>query len=177
MNVYIIIGAGVVILVALFLFLNKNKSNTEEKKRPTNNAASVKKPAREEVQREVPKQRVKKAPQIALPQCNFSPFDHSRLFDMGLEKEEVSEFIQELIPQIASQIPRIEKALVNSNFVELESLTHAIKGSSTTVGTGGVADLLSEFNTYLKEGTEKEVILTYIKYLKHYHAQLVKQYS
>lgn len=168
MNVYLIIGAGAVILVALFLFLNKSKSkskkSTEEKKSSTQNNTSIKEPVRQE------------KPRVKLPQCNFPPFDHSRLAEMGLAEDEVSEFIQELIPQIGAQIPLIEAALENSDFDELEHLTHAIKGSSSTVGSGGVSDLLAEFNTYTKAGKEKEIILHYIKYLKHYHAQLLKQY-
>ena len=48
----------------------------------------------------------------------------------------------------------------------MERLTHAIKGSSTTVGSGGVSDLLVDYNTYLKKGTEVAVLKEYQKKLK-----------
>jgi HPt (histidine-containing phosphotransfer) domain-containing protein len=59
----------------------------------------------------------------------------------------------------------------------MERLTHSIKGSSTTVGTGGVSDLLVDFNTYLKTGRELAIAEAYLEQLKHYCEELKQQYS
>jgi len=67
--------------------------------------------------------------------------------------------------------------LAKEDYHSMERLTHSIKGSSTTVGTGGIADLLVECNTYLKSGTEKAIAEAYLKHLKHYAAELEKQFA
>ena len=96
---------------------------------------------------------------------------------MGLSENEAVEFIQELIPQIETQIPLIQEAMDKEDFYSMERLTHSIKGSSTTVGSGGVSDLLVAYNTYLKTGDEIEIAKEYQKYLKHYCAELKTQYA
>lgn len=113
---------------------------------------------------------------IDLPEANYPKFNHLRLLDMGLSPEEAKEFVAELIPQIGVQIPLIKEAMKSSDFHSIERLTHSIKGSSTTVGTGGVSDLLVDFNTYVKTGTEPTIIEAYFKHLIHYHEELKKQY-
>ena len=112
-----------------------------------------------------------------LPKCKYPTFNFERLLSMGLSENEAIEFTQELIPQIKTQIPLIQEAIDKEDFQNIERLTHSIKGSSTTVGTGGVSDLLVEFNTYLKSGKELPVINEYIKYLKQYSQDLEKQFS
>ena len=112
-----------------------------------------------------------------IPECNYPKFDHSRLVEMGLSDDEAEEFVAELIPQLETQIPLIKEAMEISDIHNIERLTHSIKGSSTTVGTGGISDLLVEFNTYVKTGTEPNIIEAYFKYLKHYTQELKEQYS
>jgi HPt (histidine-containing phosphotransfer) domain-containing protein len=133
------------------------------------------KPAAEPVQksREEP-EKVQKSIPVSLG--NYPSFSHARLLKMGLSEEEAQEFVAELIPQIETQIPLIEEALKRSDFHTMERLTHSIKGSSTTVGSGGVSDLLVDFNTYLKSGTEPAIVEAYLKQLKHYCKALEAQY-
>jgi len=114
---------------------------------------------------------------IDLPECNYPKFDHSRLLDMGLSQEEAQEYVQELIPQIGAQIPLIKEAIEIPDFENMEQLTHSIKGSSTTVGTGGISDLLTDFNTYIKTGTEPAIVEAYFEQLNHYYEELKQQYS
>jgi len=114
---------------------------------------------------------------IAITLADYPKFDNSRLLDMGLSQDEANDFVKELIPQIGAQIPLIREALESSDFDTLERLTHSIKGSSTTVGTGGVADLISDFNTYLKSGAELSIAEAYIEQLNHYYEELKKQYA
>jgi len=111
-----------------------------------------------------------------LPKGEYPEFNYERLIEMGLSEEEAHEFIQELIPQIGEQIPLIDEALKIPDFHKMERLTHSIKGSSTTIGTGGVSDLLVEYNTYLKTGDEVPVAEAYQAHLKHYFEKLKKQF-
>jgi hypothetical protein len=113
---------------------------------------------------------------IELPEDNYKPFSHQRLLDMGLGEEDAKEFVQELIPQIEEQIPQIEQALEEEDFHKMERLTHSIKGSSTNVGTGGVADVLSDYNTYLKTGENKAIAARYLELLKTYLQKLKARY-
>ncbi|WP_295417740.1 hypothetical protein [Sulfurovum sp.] len=114
---------------------------------------------------------------IALPKASYPKFDHSRLIDMGLSQEEAKEFIQELITQIKTQIPLIKEAMYDLDFHTMERLTHSIKGSATNIGTGGVSDLLVDYNTYLKTGKEIAIIQRYLMYLQYQLKELEKQYS
>jgi HPt (histidine-containing phosphotransfer) domain-containing protein len=115
-------------------------------------------------------------PATELPKGEYPDFNYERLIEMGLSEEEALEFIQELIPQIAEQIPLIDDAMKIPDFHQMERLTHSIKGSSTTIGTGGVSDLLVEYNTYLKTGTELPVAEAYQEHLKRYFEKLKKQF-
>jgi len=117
------------------------------------------------------------AEKIDLPECKYPKFDYSRLLKMGLGENEAVEFVKELIPQIKTQIPLIKEAIEASDFHNIERLTHSIKGSSTTVGSGGVSDLLVEFNTYVKTEKEIPVIEAYLKHLTHYCKELEKEYA
>jgi hypothetical protein len=114
---------------------------------------------------------------IDLPTGNYPKFNHSRLLKMGLSEDEAKEFVKELIPQIGTQIPLIKEAMEIPDFHRMERLTHSIKGSSTTVGTGGVSDLLVDYNTYLKTGTELVISEAYFNHLNYYYEELKKQYS
>lgn len=111
-----------------------------------------------------------------LPEANYPQFTHVRLVEMGLSDEEAKEFVAELIPQIEVEIPLIEKAIEAGNFDEIERITHGIKGSASNLGTGGVSDLLADFNTYLKSGTDEDITKAYLKHLIHYTNELKTQY-
>ena len=112
-----------------------------------------------------------------LPEANYPEFSHIRLVEMGLSEEEAKEFVAELIPQLETEIPLLEAALKEGDFHKMERLTHGIKGSATNLGTGGVADLLAEYNTYLKTGTDIDIAEAYIEHLKEYTNALKIQYS
>ncbi len=112
-----------------------------------------------------------------LPEGNYPKFSHARLVDMGLSDEEAKEFVGELIPQIEVEIPLIEVAMEGGDFHKMERLTHGIKGSATNLGTGGVSDLLVDYNTYLKTGTDIDIAKAYFEHLVRYTAELKTQYS
>jgi len=111
----------------------------------------------EEVEPEVEEEK-EPAEAKELPECKYPPFTHVRLVEMGLSDDEAIEFVNELIPQLEEQVPLIEAAINNADFHKIEKLTHGIKGSATNLGTGGVSDLLVEFNTYLKSEVDSDVV-------------------
>jgi HPt (histidine-containing phosphotransfer) domain-containing protein len=114
---------------------------------------------------------------VELPEANYPRFDHSRLIDMGLSEEDAKEFVRELILQIKTQLPLIKEAMDISDFQRMEELTHSIKGSATNLGTGGISDLISDYDTYLKTGTELAIVEAYFEHLNHYYEELKEQYS
>jgi len=120
---------------------------------------------------EVPKETKK------LPEANYPQFTHVRLVEMGLSDDEAKEFVAELIPQIEVEIPLIEAAIQDGDFHKIERLTHGIKGSATNLGTGGVSDLLTDYNTYLKTGTDSDIAQAYLEHLVHYTNELKTQYT
>ena len=204
---YIIISVFILILVLFVYREYKNEKKYEEERRQrrqdTRKKAKkpIEKPSIKEAPKKVPiekkpspapvqkktieKETVKKETaevieepkDIAISLSDYPKFDHSRLIEMGLSQEEAKEFVRELIPQIGSQIPLIKEAMAIPDFHEMERLTHSIKGSSTTVGTGGVSDLLADFNTYLKSGAEPAIAEAYVEQLKYYCEELKEQYS
>jgi len=114
---------------------------------------------------------------VTLPVANYGRFDHNRLIDMGLSEEEAVGFVKELIEQIKAQIPLIKEAMEEADFTRMERLTHSLKGSATNIGTGGIADLLVKYNTYLKTGKELPIAKGYFKHLEDSLEQLNRQYA
>ncbi len=108
---------------------------------------------------------------------SYPPFTHARLVDMGFSDKEARAFVAELIPQLETQIPLIKNAIDTSDFYQAEKLTHHIKGSATNIGTGGISDLLVEYNRYLKSGTDITIINAYFKDLIRYTDELKLQYT
>ena len=96
---------------------------------------------------------------------------------MGLSDEEAKEFVAELIPQLEVEIPLIEAAIQDGDFDKMERLTHGIKGSATNLGTGGVSDLLVDYNTYVKTGTDTDIGKAYLEHLVRYTNELKAQYA
>jgi len=179
----VIIGV-IVLIIAIVVYVEyKNEKTYQEERKRRSEARRTPKPS--EKKERVQKRAVEEiAPTVKteektyeLPACKYPEFDYSRLLKMGLSENEAIEFIKELIPQLKSQIPLIKEAMDKEDFHSMERLTHGIKGSSTTVGTGGVSDLLSEFNTYLKTGKEVAVAEAYFKNLNRYTDELEKQFA
>ena len=168
----------------------KREAEAAEKKR---REAALKEEAERQAQKEAEEQRLKAEKHAAEEEAkategkerislqalpDYPAFDHSRLLKMGLSDAEAKEFIEELIPQIETQLPLIEKALQEEkpDFEQIEHLTHSIKGSSTNIGTGGVADLLVDYNTYLKTGDNPAQARVYLEGLAQQLEKLKAQY-
>jgi len=163
---------ALIILVIFIEYKNERKYQEEKKK---SNVEKNKHKTHIQPEHKIDLKATTKIPKTI--QVKYPQFTHERLIKMGLSEVEVREFIAELIPQIEIQIPLIKDAINLSNFHQVERLTHHIKGSATNIGTGGVADLLVEYNTYIKSGTDIATIESYFQELIHYTNELKEQYT
>ena len=187
---------GLIIILVIFIEYRNEKKYQEERRKEREKPTVKKRPRTTQSVREQTPRRIRKKeeikkqeepkkeevkqeqkPQKQLPQCSYPTFSHDRLIDMGLSDEESKEFVAELIPQLETQIPLIKEAMENSNFHQMERLTHNIKGSATHLGIGGISDLLVECNTYLKTGTDSDIAKVYFDNLIHYTEELKNQYT
>jgi len=112
-----------------------------------------------------------------MPNYNYDSFSHSRLVKMGFSDKEAKEFVLELIPQIASQMPILQEAIEKRNITLIDEITHDIKGSSGSIGSGGITDLMNDFNAYIKRGDDIEVLQAYYKNVEYYYKALKQQYQ
>jgi predicted lipid-binding transport protein (Tim44 family) len=159
---------------------NIEKPNTKPKQNEINSTSfeNTKIPEITKTQiKPTPSTKEETAPKHILPECNYDTFNHNRLLDMGLSNDEAKEFVQELIDQLEEHSSQIKTAIAHTNIEEIEKLTHTIKGSASNIGTGGVTNLLDEFNTYLKDGTDMNIIEKYSNALMEYTTKLKIQYA
>jgi len=205
MFLWIILAVFILLIATIIIFEIRNerkyqKSRREEKSKYQKPKREEKRPPRKPrikiepqtptapkvIQEAIPteepvKEPVKKTepeiPKKILPECQYPTFKHDRLLEMGLSDSDAKEFVEELITQLDEQTNKIDDAINNANIHELELITHMIKGSASNLGTGGITDLLTEFNTYLKEGTDSDIIQTYANALTKYTSKLKAQYA
>ena len=119
-----------------------------------------------------------KIPPIELPSKIYKPFSNARAVDLlGLSQEEADMFIGELIEQFNSELPALEEAVQQKNHARIETISHSLKGSSTSLGTGGVSDVLIDFNTYVKTGNDSQIIEAHLENLKHYLIDLKRVFG
>jgi len=109
---------------------------------------------------------------------HYAPFDHSRTMEeFGLSKEDADDFIVELIQQIEAEMPALETAVETKDNKRIEDISHMIKGSATNLGTGGAADVLVDFNTYMKTGGDPAVIAMHMRHLHRALGDLKEQFQ
>ncbi len=145
----------------------ERKAKEEAERKEAQRKAEEARRAQEEAEKaRAEKVAEEKAAETAVAVPEYPAFDHARLVEMGLSEDEAKDFAKDLIAQIEEQLPLIEKALQDADFEQVERLTHSIKGSATNIGTGGVADLLNEYNTYLKAENDPAQAKAYYEALK-----------
>ncbi len=117
-------------------------------------------------------------PLIELPSKIYNPFSNARAVEfLGLSQEEADMFIGELIAQLDTELPHLEKAVQQKDYEKIETISHSLKGSATSLGTGGVSDVLIDFNTYIKTGNDNQIIEAHLDNLKHYLIDLKRVYG
>ncbi|MEA3491361.1 MAG: Hpt domain-containing protein [Campylobacterota bacterium] len=187
MSLYIIIPILLILLIAVVAFIvlrKKHASKSIEREEPSETKerkrreVDVKTTTREQPpQRSFEQEERVKETTKELPNGEYPDFNHSRLMDMGLSQTDANIFVHDLIVQIEDHIPKIEAAIRDREYDEIEHLTHSIKGSATNLGTGGIADVLVDYNTYCKTGKDDEVLLAYMMILKTHQVKLKEQFS
>jgi len=114
----------------------------------------------------------------AIRQKSYGPFSHQRLVEtMGLSPEEADEFVLELIHQLEEAIPLIDRSIEDGKFEEIEHITHGLKGAATNIGSGGVADILVDYNSEMKECKDIDVAKSYQDLLRGAVSDLKIEYS
>ena len=160
-----------VVLVAFVIFIEyKNEKKYQEQRRK-------KLSGKPKIDTEKKPDLKNKTVKPSLPKADYPKFSHQRLIDMGLSNDESKAFVLELIPQIEIQFSLIKDALSKHDYPAMERLTHSIKGSATNIGTGGVSDLLIDYNTYLKTGSDFHIAEAYFSHLIDYTNELKSQYT
>jgi HPt (histidine-containing phosphotransfer) domain-containing protein len=108
---------------------------------------------------------------------DYGNFSHQRLIDdMGLTDAEAQEFVQELIHQLEATVDELDRLIEAGEYERLERVTHGVKGASLNVGEGGVAQLLVDYNTYLKSASHPTIVQAYQQRFKELVAALKSQY-
>lgn len=108
----------------------------------------------------------------------YGTYDHSRLTrEIGLSSAEADEFVMELIAQIEQDIPRLDTLIEKRDFAMAERVTHGLKGASLNIGENGIAQLLVDYNTYLKANHDPLVVEAYQQRLKEMLGELKEEYS
>ena len=204
---WITISLILLAIIVLFLFAFRSKRASDaylenlkgkiketEKQKPTKAAepankkaqpsVSAQKPIKKKVKEEIkaptkPEPIVEEKPQVILPKRDYPHFDNARAVEqLGLSQEEADMFITELIELIDTELSGLETAVHNEEYDIIENISHMIKGSATSLGSGGVADVLVDFNTYVKdEEPNIKVIHAHLDNLKHYLDELKKQFG
>jgi len=109
---------------------------------------------------------------------NYATFDNTRTMEeFGLSREEANDFILDLITQVEEELVNLEAAVEAHDTKKIEDISHMIKGSATNLGTGGIADVLVDFNTYMKSASEPEVIASHMRNLHRAYDELKTQFS
>jgi len=173
-----IILSTFLVLIAFLIFIEyKNEKKYQVQKRQKN-STSPNKQTKKQIKKETKKVKPHTTiPTPSLPKANYVQFSHQRLIDMGLSNEEAIAFVLELIPQIESQLPLIKASLIKHDYHAIEELTHSIKGSAANIGIGGVSDLLVDYNTYLKTGSDFSIVEAYYNHLIYYTNELKLHYT
>ncbi len=127
--------------------------------------------------------RPEKRPEPEVPAKSFEPkpypeYDNTRAMEqLGLSQEEADMFISELVVQIEEELPNLDAAYEQNDLERLEKVSHMLKGSATSLGEGGVADILVELNTYCKSGKDRGVIGEHLKNLHYYFGKLKEKFG
>lgn len=108
----------------------------------------------------------------------YPTYSNQRAIDqLGLTQEEADEFVVELIGQIEAEIPNLKSAVAEGDIEKIERVSHMLKGSATSLGEGGIADQLVEFNTYCKHGSDPKVVEGFMKTFHREFAALKTQFG
>lgn len=115
---------------------------------------------------------------IEIPTKRYPKYDNSRAVnEMGLTQEEADGFVHELAKAIEAEIPRIEESILGSEYKPVEEIVHTITGSSSTLGSGGIASALISFYTAVQHRDSFQKLYVHLQNVKYYLDELKTQYG
>ncbi|MCF6201562.1 MAG: Hpt domain-containing protein [Hydrogenimonas sp.] len=150
-----------------------NSIETESKKSlpAENQFTQIPKPSLE-------KEEIKSTAAEVILQKSYGHFSHQRLVEsMGLNQSEADEFVLELIHQLENALPELDRKVQERDFEEIEHITHGLKGAALNIGSGGVADILVDYNQEMKESKSAEAAEAYQELLRRAISDLKIEYS
>jgi len=113
------------------------------------------------------------ASNIEIPTKQYAQYDNCRAVEeMGLTKEEADGFVLDLVKAINAEIPRIEQAILSSDYKRVEEIVHTITGSSSTLGSGGVSSALISFYTAVQHRDTLQDLYVHLQNIKYYIEEL-----
>jgi len=108
-----------------------------------------------------------------IPTKQYAPYSNSRAVEeMGLTQEEADLFEKDLVTAIEAEIPKIEKAILASDYKTIEEIVHTITGSSSTLGSGGVSSALISFYAAVQHRDSFKTLYIHLQNLKYYISEL-----
>jgi len=115
---------------------------------------------------------------IDIPTKAYPKYDNIRAVDeMGLTREEADSFVLDLIKAIEAEIPRIEEAILGSDYKTVEEIIHMITGTSSTLGTGGISSAFISFYTSVQHRDNFQSLYIHLQNVKYYLDELKGQYT
>lgn len=113
---------------------------------------------------------------VEIPTKKYPKYDNTRAVnEMGLTQEEADSFVHDLVEAIGSEIPRIEEAIIGSDYKTIEEIVHTITGSSSTLGTGGISLALISFYTSVQHRDTFQKLYVHLQNVKYYLNELKDQ--
>jgi HPt (histidine-containing phosphotransfer) domain-containing protein len=175
--------AMIVFLLLLTLFKGKkmlNKMNSGRHSQAEELKALlddyVKTPAKSAGKSAAPETKQQEA--ITIPTKEYPPFDNSRaVIELSLSQQEADMFVGELIKAVDAEVKKLDNAIADENIREIEEITHTITGSASTIGYGGITNVLIDFYTAVQHRETYPVLKTHLANLKYYLAQLKEQHA
>ncbi|GEM_PF-5524195 len=107
----------------------------------------------------------------------YPAFDHSIAIEQfGLQESEVNEFISDLIAQIDGEIPALTASIDSGDYSDIRRISHLLKGSSLSLGSGGVTDAISALDHSAIADENIQKLQQHLADIKYYLEELKKSY-
>jgi len=106
---------------------------------------------------------------IVIPTKAYSKYGNARAVDeMGLTQEDADSFVHDLVKALDSEVPRIEEAILSSDYKNIEEIVHTNTGSSSTLGSGGGSLALIRFFTTGQHRDNFQKLYVHFQNVKYY---------
>lgn len=116
--------------------------------------------------------------EVAIPTKQYPPFDNSRaVIELNLSQEEADMFVGELIKAVDAEVIKLDSAIANEDIREIEEITHMITGSASTIGYGGITNVLIDFYTAVQHRETYPILKTHLANLKYYLIRLKEEHA